>query len=221
MYIKEWMSPQVVTVTPEDPVTVAIKLMREKAIRHLPVVDKGALVGILSDRVIKDYLPSEATTLDIFELHYLVGKLKVGKIMRAPVYSVPPDTPVEEAALLLHDHQISCLPVVEAGRVIGIVTDKDMYAALIQITGVKQNGHRICLVLEDKAGSIREAGDIVRRHGFGLESILSSHAAVASGQRLVVIRTRGDGDFAGLRRELLARYPEADIRQSTHLSDNA
>jgi acetoin utilization protein AcuB len=212
MYIKEWMSTDVVTVTPEDPVTVAVKLMREKDVRHLPVVDKGALVGILSDRVIKDYLPSEATTLDIFELHYLLGQVKVGKIMRAPVFSAPPDTPVEEAALLLHDHQISCLPVVEAGKVIGIITDKDMYEALIQITGVKQDGHRICLLLEDKAGSIREAGDIIRSHGFGLESILSSHAAVAPGKRMVVIRTRGKGDFPALRQSLLERYPDADIR---------
>jgi len=214
MYIKDWMSSEVVTVAPDDPVTVAVKLMREKGIRHLPVVEKGALVGILSDRVIKDYLPSEATTLDIFELHYLLGQVKVAKIMRTPVFSATPDTPVEEAALLLHDHQISCLPVVEAGKVIGIITDKDMYAALIHITGVKQDGHRICLVLEDKAGSIREAGDIVRKHGFGLESILSSHAFTPAGQRMVVIRTRGRGDLTALREELQARYSGADIRSS-------
>lgn len=214
MYIKEWMSAEVVTVTPEDPVTLAIKLMKEKGIRHLPVVEKGALVGILSDRVIKDFLPSEATTLDIFELHYLLGQVKVAKIMRTPVFFASPDTPVEEAALLLHDHQISCLPVVEGGRVIGIITDKDMYAALIHITGVKRDGYRICLVLEDQPGSIREAGDIVRRHGFGLESILSSHAFTDPGKRMVVIRTRGQGDFLSLREELLARYPDADIRSS-------
>ena len=216
MYIKDWMSSEVVTVAPDDPVTVAVKLMREKGIRHLPVVEKGALVGIISDRVIKDYLPSEATTLDIFELHYLLGQVRIARIMRAPVFSASPDTPVEEAALLLHDHQISCLPVVEAGRVVGIITDKDMYAALIHITGVKQDGHRICLVLEDKAGSIREAGDVVRRHGFGLESILSSHAFSSPGKRMVVIRTRGQGDFAALRKELIAHYPDADIRPGRH-----
>jgi acetoin utilization protein AcuB len=212
MYIKDWMSTKVVTVTPNDPVTVAIKLMRENDVRHLPVVEKGTLVGILSDRIIKDYLPSEATTLDIFELHYLIGQVKVGKIMRKPVFSAPPDTPVEEAALLLHDHQISCLPVVEAGKVIGIITDKDMYQALIHITGVKRDGHRICLVLEDKAGSIREAGDLIRRHGFALESILSSHAFTEPGKRMVVIRTRGEGDSEALRKDLLAHYPDAEIR---------
>jgi len=212
MYIKDWMTTDVATVSPDDPVTMAIRLMREKDIRHLPVVENGRLVGILSDRVIKDYLPSEATTLDIFELHYLLGRVRVRKIMRSPVYSAPPDTPVEEAALLLHDHLISCLPVVEAGKVIGIITDKDMYTALIHITGVKQGGNRLCLQLEDAPGSIREAADIVRKHGFGLESILSSHAHTPTGKRMVVIRTRGRGNFAALRQSLLERYPDAEIR---------
>lgn len=212
MYIKEWMSTKVVTVTPDDPVTVAIKLMREEKIRHLPVVEHGTLVGILSDRLIKDYLPSEATTLDVFELHYLLGQVKVGKIMRAPVFSAPPDTPIEEAALLLYEHQISCLPVVEGGKVIGIISDKDMYAALVNITGVKQGGHRIYLVLEDKAGSIRVVGDIIRRHGFGLESILSSHNFTEPGQRMVVIRTRGHGNFSALQKDLMALYPAVEIK---------
>lgn len=212
MVIKNWMTAGVVTLSPEDPVPLAIKMMRERKIRHLPVVENGKLVGILSDRIIKDYLPSEASTLDIFEIHYLIGQVKIRKIMRSPVYSVTPETPVEEAALLLHDKQISCLPVLEGGKVVGIITDKDMYAALIHITGVKQGGHRICLQLPDVAGSIREAGDIIRHHGFGLESILSSHALTPSGKRTVVIRTRGKGDFPAMRQSLLERYPEADIR---------
>ena len=212
MYIKDWMTTDIATVKPEDTIPLAIKLMSEKKIRHLPVVEKGRLVGILSDRVIKDYLPSEATTLDIFEIHYLIGKVKIRKIMRSPVITATPDTPVEEAALLLHDHQISCLPILEGGKVVGIVTDKDMYAALIHITGVQQDGHRICVLLEDVPGSIREAADIIRQHGFGVESILSSHAKTPSGKRQVVIRTRGQGDIAALRQSLLARYPDADIR---------
>lgn len=215
MYIKNWMTHDVVTLSPDDTVPYAIKMMRERKIRHLPVVEKGKLVGILSDRIIKDYLPSEASTLDIFEIHYLIGQVKIRKIMRAPVFSVTPETPVEEAALLLHDKQISCLPVLGEGKVVGIITDKDMYAALINITGVKQGGHRVCLQLQDVAGSIREAGDIIREHGFGLESILSSHAHTPSELRTVVIRTRGKGDFAAMRRSLLDRYPDADIRPGT------
>jgi len=214
MYVRHWMATDVVTVSPDDPVTLAIRLMREKNIRHLPVVEKNKLVGILSDRVIKDYLPSEATTLDIFELHYLLGQVRIRKIMRSPVFSAPPDTPVEEAALLLHDHQISCLPIVEGDKVVGMITDKDMYTALIHITGVKRDGHRICLLLEDVPGSIREAGDILRKHGFGLESILSSHAHTPAGKRMVVIRTRGRGDFDAMRQNILERYPDAEIKAS-------
>jgi acetoin utilization protein AcuB len=206
------MTSDVVTLSPEDTVPLAIKMMRERNIRHLPVVEKGKMVGILSDRIIKDYLPSEASTLDIFELHYLIGQVKIRKIMRSPVFSVTPETPVEEAALLLHDKQISCLPVLEGEKVVGIITDKDMYAALINITGVKQGGHRICLMLQDVPGSIKDAADIVRRNGFGLESILSSHALTPSQQRTVVIRTRGKGDFEAMRRSLLDQYPDADIR---------
>jgi len=138
--------------------------------------------------------------------------VKVRRLMHAPVLSVPPDTPVEEAALQLHDHRISCLPVVEKGKLVGIVTDRDLYAALISITGVKRGGHRLCLALADAPGSIREAADLIRGQGFGVESILSSHALTPAGQRLVVIRTRGEGDFDALREKLLERYPEANIR---------
>lgn len=214
MFIGDWMSKDVASVTPDDAVPRAIALMRERNIRHLPVVEKGRVIGILSDRVIKDFLPSEATTLDIFEIHYLLGQLKIRKIMRAPVFTTTADTPIEEAALLLYQHQISCLPVLEDGRLVGIITDKDIYAALISITGVRQGGHRLCLELADIPGSIREAADLIRRHGFAVESILSSHVFSAAGRRRVVIRTRGQGDFAALQAELLQHYPGADIRRA-------
>lgn len=214
MVVGNWMSKDVASVAPEDTVPYAITLMREKDIRHLPVVEDERVVGILSDRVIKDYLPSEATSLDIFEINYLLGQLKIRRIMRTPVFTATADTPIEEAALLLYEHRVSCLPVLEQDRLVGIITDKDVYAALIAITGVRQGGHRLGLQLEDIPGSIREAADLVRRHGFGVESILSSHAFTAPGRRQVVIRTRGPGDFASLREDLLKHYPDADIRRA-------
>src|SRR5512143_989919 len=175
MYVSDWMTKKVVILYPDDYLSDAIALMREHDIRHLPVMRNDKLKGILSDRDIKEFSPSKATSLDIYELHYLLAKTKVSEVMKQKVITTAPDTPVEEAAMVLLDKNIGCLPVLEQGRLVGIITDKDIFRSLVDITGVRHGGNRICVTIEDRPGSIKEVADIVRKYNFRLQGILTSY----------------------------------------------
>jgi len=202
MFVSDWMTKRVYTVSPDDSIPDAARLAKEKGIKHLPVVKAGKLKGIISDRDIKEYVPSKATSLDVYELHYLLAKTKVRAIMKRRVYTITPDTPVEEAAMIMFDNNIGCLPVMDKGELVGIISDRDIFMVLVDITGVRHGGHRVCVTLEDRPGSIKEVADIIRKHGFNLRSILTSGAGVKEGWRRVVIRTRGKGNFRVLKAEL-------------------
>ena len=211
MFVSDWMTKKVITVGPDDYLSDAITLMKEKNIKHLPVVKGGRLRGIISDRDIKEYTPSKATCLDVYELHYLLAKTKIKDLMIAKVITTSPDTPVEEAAMVLLDRNIDCLPVLDGGSLVGIISDRDIFHALVDITGVRHGGHRVCVTIEDRPGSIREVADIIRKHGFHLHGILTSYEGVREGYRKVMIRTTETGDFRGLREELLENYRNVQI----------
>lgn len=212
MFVSHWMTKKVFTVSPDDSVTDAAKLMKEKGIKHIPVLKNGKLKGIISDRDIKEFSPSKATTLDMYELHYLFAKTKVRDVMKTMVVTTSPETPVEKAAMVMYDNAIGCLPVVaEAGRLVGIISDRDIFNVLIGITGVRHGGLRIYLTIEDRPGSIKEVADIIRDRGFSLQSILTSYEWVKDGYRRVVIRTKGKGDVKSLKTALEERYKGVSI----------
>jgi acetoin utilization protein AcuB len=213
MFVADWMTKQVVTVVPDDSVSHAMHAMRERGFKHLPVVRDGAVLGVISDRDIKTYSPSTATGLDIYEMNYLLSKATVQDAMGKHLVTTTADTPIEEAALVLFDKNIGSLPVVEGDVLIGIITDRDIFRALVDITGVRHGGHRICVTIADSPGTIREVADIVRRHGFSLRGILTSYEGVPKGLRQLVIRTSTTGDFAALQTELEAAYKAVRINQ--------
>jgi acetoin utilization protein AcuB len=213
MFVADWMTKKVITVGADDSVTEVIKLMKEKGIKHIPVLKDEKLKGIVSDRDIKEFTPSKATALDIYELHYLLGRTKVREIMKSKVFTTTPDTPVEEAAMVMHDQNIGSLPVMEQGRLVGIISDRDMYRVLVDITGIRHGGHRIYAMLEDRPGSVKEVADIIRKHGFSLLSVLTSYEDVPEGYRDVVIRTKGAGDFRNLKTELERTYNGIRIKK--------
>jgi len=206
MLVKDWMAAPVFSVGAEASISEVINLMREKKVKHIPVTAEGVLLGVISDRDIKQHSPSKGTSLDIFELNYLLAKTKAREIMKSKVLTTSPETPVEEAAMALYDNNIGCLPVVENGKLVGIISDRDMYRVLVEITGARRGGVRVSLPVVDRPGSIREVADIVREHGFRLQSILSSNDKAAPGQRYVVLRIFGNGDQQALKKELDAKF---------------
>lgn len=212
MFVADWMTRQVITVEPQESVLRAMHLMRDRGIKHLPVVKDGRLAGVISDRDIKAFCPSKATSLDVYEINYLLSKAEVQEAMGPRLLTIAPDAPVEEAALMMLDENVGCLPVVAGDTLAGIISDKDIYRALVDISGVRHAGHRICVVIADRPGSVKEVADIVRKHGFHMRSIMTSYEGVPEGSRRAVIRTTNEGDFAPLRAELEKTYGGATVK---------
>jgi acetoin utilization protein AcuB len=140
-----------------DSMKKAMDLLKEHDIRHLPVLKDGErLVGILSERDIKQASPSPATALEIREIYYLLDKVKVKQIMTRRPYTVSSSAPIEEAALIIREKKIGCLPVVDDGKLVGILTETDIIDAFIAGMGVSGPGYRIELVLQNRPGKLLE-----------------------------------------------------------------
>ena len=151
MQVQEWMNRDVVTVTPEESFRTAMHLIRQKGIRHLPVVEGKRLVGIVTDRDLRQAAPSGATSLSIHELHYILEKVTVREIMTKQVVTVRPDQTVEDAALLLLGHRIGGLPVVRDGALVGIITETDILEAFLEVMGITATSGRLELVIDRKS----------------------------------------------------------------------
>ncbi len=213
VFVSDWMTKKVFTVAPDDGIIDALAVMKENCVKHIPVVKGDRIKGIVSDRDIREYTPSAATSLDVYELHYLLAKMKVRDMMKTNVITTTQETPVEEAAMVLYDKQIGCLPVVENGKLAGIISDRDIFRALIDITGCRHGGNRIYLTIEDRPGSIREVADIIRKYGFGLQAVLTSYEGAQDGYRNIMIRTHGKGSFIGLKNDLDKQYKGVKIKK--------
>lgn len=192
MLVKDWMTRNVVTIEQDGSMDEAVRLMREKSVRKLPVMKRGKLVGIVTDRDIKRASASDATTLDVHELLYLISRIKVKNIMTREPISVPPDHTVEETAELMLNKKISGVPVVDSkGTLAGIITESDIFRVLLSLTGIGKGGVQFAFRLEDRPGSIKEVTDIIRAHGGRMASILSSYDRAPEGYRNVYIRSFG------------------------------
>ena len=189
MLVKNWMSKKVITIDADDSMQDAMALLKEHGIRRLPVMKKGKLVGIVTDRDLKKASASDATTLEIHELLYLLTAVKVKDIMTKDPITVPPDYTVEETAQVLLEGKISGAPVVDhSGKVVGVITQSDLFRVLMSLTGIENGGIQFGLQVEDRAGSIKEVADIVRQYGGRMVSILTSYDQVPAGYRNVYIR---------------------------------
>lgn len=189
MLIRYWMNTPVITGEKNDSMQQAATLMKENRIRLLPVVDKGRLCGILSDLDLKRASASDATSLDVHELLYLVSKIKVADIMTRDVIVVNQDWTVEEAADLMLDRKISGTPVVDdKGQLCGVITQTDLFRATLYITGLRKRGIHLAFVLEDTPGSIMEIVNVVREFGGRMASILSTYERSPIGYRNVYLR---------------------------------
>lgn len=129
--VKDWMTPDPITIAPTTTLPEANRLMKECNIRRLPVVENGRLVGIVTLGDIREASPSTATSLSIYELNYLLSRLTVGQIMTRDPISITPDTSIEAAARLMLEHKIGSLPVVDGTRVVGIITESDIFRLLV------------------------------------------------------------------------------------------
>ncbi|MBI9111265.1 CBS and ACT domain-containing protein [Maridesulfovibrio ferrireducens] len=190
MLVKNWMTKDVITLTPERSMMKAAKLMKDKEISRLPIVDdEGVLVGIVSDRDIKEASPSKATTLDMHELYYLLSEIKLKDIMSRKVLTVSIEDTVEKAAVVLDENKIGGIPVVDAeNKCVGIITNTDVFRVLINITGVLHGGVQMGLALSNKAGSLSLVIDFLKENKARVMSVLTSYEPNQENTRQVFIR---------------------------------
>ncbi len=189
MLVKNWMSKNVITIDAEDSMQHAIKFLKEHKINLLPVMKKGKLAGVITDRDLKKSSPSEATTLDMHELLYLLSKIKVEDIMSKKLYTVPDNYTVEEAAEILLEKRISGVPVVdEKGNIVGIITKNDIFRVLISLTGLGKKGVQIAVRLKDIPGAIKEVRELIRKYDGRTSCILTSSENVPDGKLNVYFR---------------------------------
>ena len=137
MKVRDWMTSDPITIEASHSVIEAMHLMKEQGVRRLPVMRDGRLVGIITDRMLKDYTPGKATTLDTWEVHYLLGKTPVSEVMNPQPYTVGPDSSITDAAHVIRDHKLYGVCVVnEAGDLIGVLTIKDLIDALFYLSEI-------------------------------------------------------------------------------------
>jgi acetoin utilization protein AcuB len=138
------------------PINEALNLMRREHIRRAPVVKDGKLVGIVSDKDLLNASPSPATSLSIWEMNYLLSKITVRDVMTKKVLTVSEGTPIEEAARIMSDNKIGGLPVMSNGRVVGIVTETDLFKIFLELMGARDMGVRVTALVPEKPGELAD-----------------------------------------------------------------
>lgn len=173
MLVQDVMQSKVITITPRTTLPEALGLAQRRGIRHLPVIDEGKLVGIVSDRDLKRAMASSATLLDVHELHYLLDRLSVDEVMTRGVITIGPMFPVEEAARLMVSEKISALPVTEGGHLVGIVTETDVLDLFVRAMGAGEPSSRLDVVLGERPAALAEVVEAVERTGVTIASIMT------------------------------------------------
>ena len=192
MLVKNWMSKTVITADVNDSMNDVMSLMKKHGIGMVPVMKNGELVGIVTDRDLKRSSASDATTLEVHELLFLISKIKVKDIMTKDPITVPFDFTVEEAAEILMENRISGAPVTDPeGQIVGTITKGDLFRVLISLTGVGKRGIQFAFQVEDLPGTIKDVADIIRHYGGRMVSILTTYEHVPEGYRKVFIRMYG------------------------------
>jgi len=215
MLVKERMSHPVVTVHPEIPIMEALNLMKKDHIRRLPVVDKrGRLVGIVSEQDLLQAAPSSATSLSVWEVNYLIGKIIVKRVMTKDVITITEDTPLEEAARIMVDNKIGGIPVVRKRQVVGLITETDLFKIFLELLGAREVGVRLACLVPNIPGELTQLTKTIFDAGGNILT-LGTFLGESSENREITLKV--EGISAQTLEESIEPYVERilDIREST------
>lgn len=172
MLVKERMTPSPLTVTVDTSMYDALRLMRERKVRRLPVLDRGGkLVGMVSEKDLLYASPSPATTLSIFEINSLIAQIKVGQLMSKQLITIEEDCPLEEAARIMVDNKVGGLPVLRNGKLVGIITETDLFKIFLELLGGRQSGLRLTLRVPNKKGILASVTGAIARLGGDISTL--------------------------------------------------
>ncbi len=169
MFVKDRMTPNPITGHPEMSVTDAQDLMIKKGFRHLPILDENdQLVGLITKSSLASTLPSDTSNLSRFEISYVLAKIKVRSIMIEDMITATPDTPIEIAARMMADNLIGCLPVIDSGKLVGIITDRDLFFTMVTLLGARSEGIRVTVLQPERAGEVARLTTAIAEAGGNL-----------------------------------------------------
>lgn len=172
MLVEERMSRPVLTITKDVPVQDALAMMRKDHVRRYPVVDEhGNMIGIVTDTDLLNASPSEATTLSVWEINYLLTKITVERVMAKKVLSVAEDFTIEEAASLMASAKVGGLPVLKDNKIVGIITETDLFGIFLEMLGARCAGVRITVEVDDVAGKIHEITGVISKLGGNIHGL--------------------------------------------------
>jgi acetoin utilization protein AcuB len=165
MFVGERMSHPVISVTPETPVHDALALFKKEKIRRAPVMKNGKLLGIISERDLLNASPSPVTSLSVWEMNYLMSKVTVKNVMTKKVKTIDVNTPIEEAARIMADSRIGGMPVTRSGKIVGMITETDLFKILLELMGARTKALRVTALVEDKPGQLAKVTKAIAEAG--------------------------------------------------------
>lgn len=181
MSVKDFMTEDLVTVTPKTKIFDAVDLMKKYDIHRLPVMEEEQLVGLITEGTIQEALPSKATSLSVHEVNYLLNKTVVSDVMIKDVKTISPDAELEDGIYLMRQNKINVLPVLDGTKLVGIITNNDIFDAFLKLTGYYEGGTRIQLkILEDKKGVLVRVAKILADHDFSILTVIVDHQVNAT-----------------------------------------
>ncbi|MDQ0222202.1 CBS domain-containing protein [Streptococcus moroccensis] len=202
MAVKDFMTKKVIYVSPETTVASAADLMREHGIHRLPVIENDKLVGLVTEGTIAEASPSKATSLSIYEMNYLLNKTKVGQIMIKDVVTVSKLASLEDAVALMLAHSIGVLPVVDHDVISGIITDKDVFKAFLEVSGYGEDGVRVRLITDNGIGVLEKIIHLISEENLNISHTVN----IPRKDGKVIIEVQIDGEFD--KEQLKAKFTE-------------
>ncbi len=206
MNVGKRMSSPVLSVSPDLSVPDALAMMTKEKIRHMPVIEKGKLVGIVTKNDLLNASPSKATSLSIWEINYLINKIKVCDVMTKKVLTTTEDATIEEAARVMSDRQISCLPVMRGKDVVGIITETNLFKIFLELLGARQKGVRISAELPNKPGELAHLSQAIYKAGGNIIA-LGTFAGETATTTSITIKV------AGITEKVLKKLVEPLVRK--------
>lgn len=173
MFVRDYMSRSPITISKDTPVFKALTILKSNNIRQLPVVSDGRLVGLVAEKDLLNVSPSPATSLSIYEVNYLLAKMTVSEAMTKNVLTVTPDATIEETALMMREHKINSVPVVDDGGLVGIITVSDIFDAMLKLFGYGKPGMRIVIEAKDRVGLIADITKIIKEFDITIRGIVT------------------------------------------------
>jgi acetoin utilization protein AcuB len=188
MLVGERMTRDPVTIRDDEGIDEGLKLMRDRKVRRLPVLDRhGRMIGIVADTDLLHAAPSPVSSLSVYEMHYLLARLKIKQVMTSPVITVNPDTPLEDAARIMVEKKIGGLPVIEDGKLVGIITETDIFKILLELLGAWASGLRLTVSVQDAKGVLAQLTRAIADLGGNIISLVI-YAGTARDEWMITIK---------------------------------